>query len=189
MPTHILNHVRHRLAGAVSDRIGYHPRGWSEGIPRVLRTVVAAVRKVRGFKANDFQRGIDELARETELDEIRKDLEKSATLDLERELEETIDPKGEMSEAVNELQAEFKETGKKSKSSPKSALTHHIQNSPRLRSAVRPWEAMQRTPKCRCLTIWSSCGAVLCTRSADFSCASSFHTISLLIFLIFYCSL
>ena len=79
-------------------------------IPRVLRTVVAAVRKVRGL-ANDFQRGIDELARETELDEIRKDLEKSATLDLERQLEETIDPKGEMSEAVEELQAELKETG------------------------------------------------------------------------------
>ena len=79
-------------------------------IPRVLRTVMAAVRRVRGL-ANDFQRGIDELARETELDEIRRDLEKSATLDLERELEETIDPKGEMSEAVKELQAEFKETG------------------------------------------------------------------------------
>ena len=79
-------------------------------IPRVLRTVVAAVRKVRGL-ANDFQRGIDELARETELDEIRRDLEKSATLDLERELEETIDPTGEMSETVKELQAELKETG------------------------------------------------------------------------------
>ena len=79
-------------------------------IPRVLRTVVAAVRKVRGL-ANDFQRGIDELARETELDEISRDLEKSATLDLERELEETIDPTGEMSETVKELQAELKETG------------------------------------------------------------------------------
>ena len=79
-------------------------------IPRVLRTVMAAVRRGRGL-ANDFQRGIDELARETELDEIRRDIEKGATLDLERELEETIDPKGEMSEAVEELQAEFKETG------------------------------------------------------------------------------
>ena len=79
-------------------------------IPRVLRTVMAAVRKVRGL-ANDFQRGIDELARETELDEIRKDLEKSAALDLEPELEETIDPKGKMAEAVKELQAELKETG------------------------------------------------------------------------------
>ena len=94
-------------------------------IPRVLRTVVAAVRKVRGL-ANDFQRGIDELARETELDEIRRDLEKGATLDLERELEETIDPKSEMSEAVKELQAEFKETGEEIEEQSKisSAASH-----------------------------------------------------------------
>ncbi|MEC9183812.1 MAG: Sec-independent protein translocase protein TatB [Pseudomonadota bacterium] len=94
-------------------------------IPRVLRTVVAAVRKVRGL-ANDFQRGIDELARETELDEIRRDLEKGATLDLEREFEETIDPKGEMSEAVEELQAEFKETGEEIEEQPKisTAASH-----------------------------------------------------------------
>lgn len=94
-------------------------------IPRVLRTVVAAVRKVRGL-ANDFQRGIDELARETELDEIRRDLEKGAKLDLEREFEETIDPKGEMSEAVKELQAEFKETGEEIEEQSKisSAASH-----------------------------------------------------------------
>ena len=94
-------------------------------IPRVLRTVMAAVRKVRGL-ANDFQRGIDELARETELDEIRRDLEKGATLDLERELEETIDPKGEMSEAVEELQAEFKETGEEIEEQSKisTAVSH-----------------------------------------------------------------
>ena len=94
-------------------------------IPRVLRTVVAAVRKVRGL-ANDFQRGIDELARETELDEIRRDLEKGAMLDLEREFEETIDPKGEMSEAVKELQAEFKETGEEIEEQSKisSAASH-----------------------------------------------------------------
>ena len=79
-------------------------------IPRVLRTVVAAVRKVRGL-ANDFQRGIDELARETELDQIRQDLEKNAKLELERELEEAIDPTGGMSESVKELQAQLSDTG------------------------------------------------------------------------------
>jgi sec-independent protein translocase protein TatB len=82
---------------------------------------------VRGL-ANDFQRGIDELARETELDEIRKDLEKSATLDLERQLEETIDPKGEMSEAVKELQAELKETGEEIEEQPKiSSDVSHLE--------------------------------------------------------------
>lgn len=79
-------------------------------IPRVLRTVVAAVRKVRGL-ANDFQRGMDELAREADLDEIRRDLEKSAELDLERELEETIDPTGEISQSMRELDGELSSTG------------------------------------------------------------------------------
>jgi sec-independent protein translocase protein TatB len=79
-------------------------------LPRVLRTVVAAVRKMRGL-ANDFQRGIDELARETELDDIRQDLERTATLDLERDLKETIDPTGELSNSVRELENEMSGTG------------------------------------------------------------------------------
>ncbi len=73
-------------------------------LPRVLKTVVAGVRKMRGL-ANDFQRGIDELARETELDDIRKDLEKAANIDLERELEETIDPTGNLTNTMHELES------------------------------------------------------------------------------------
>ena len=79
-------------------------------LPRVLKTVVAGVRKVRGL-ANDFQRGIDELARETELDDIRKDLEKAADIDLERELEETIDPTGDLTDTMHELESELESTG------------------------------------------------------------------------------
>jgi sec-independent protein translocase protein TatB len=73
-------------------------------LPRVLKTVVAGVRKMRGL-ANDFQRGIDELARETELDDIRKNLEKAADIDLERELEETIDPTGNLTNTMHELES------------------------------------------------------------------------------------
>ena len=79
-------------------------------LPRVLKTVVAGVRKVRGL-ANDFQRGIDELARETELDDIRKDLEKAAHIDLERELEETVDPSGGLTNTTHELESELESTG------------------------------------------------------------------------------
>lgn len=79
-------------------------------LPRVLRTVVAGVRKVRGL-ANDFQRGIDELARETELDEMRKELERTADLDIEQELENTIDPTGELSNSVREIETELESTG------------------------------------------------------------------------------
>ena len=79
-------------------------------LPRVLRTVVAALRKVRGL-ANDFQRGMDELAREADLDDIRKDLEKSADLDLESELKDEIDPTGEITNSMRQLENEMESTG------------------------------------------------------------------------------
>ena len=79
-------------------------------LPRVLRTVVASLRKVRGL-ANDFQRGMDELAREADLDDIRKDLEKSADLDLESELKDEIDPTGEITNSMRQLENEMESTG------------------------------------------------------------------------------
>ena len=79
-------------------------------LPRVLRTVVAALRKVRGL-ANDFQRGMDELAREADLDDIRKDLEKSADLDLESKLKDDIDPTGEITNSMRQLENEMESTG------------------------------------------------------------------------------
>ena len=79
-------------------------------LPRVLRTVVAAVRKGRGL-ANDFQRGIDELARQADLDDIRMDLEKSATLDLESQFKDEIDPTGEIENSMRQLENEMEATG------------------------------------------------------------------------------
>ncbi len=79
-------------------------------LPRVLRTTVAGIRKVRGL-ANDFQRGLDELAREADLDDIRKDLEKSASLDLESELKDGIDPNGEIINSIRQLENEMESTG------------------------------------------------------------------------------
>ena len=79
-------------------------------LPRVLRTVVAALRKVRGL-ANDFQRGMDELAREADLDDIRKDLEKSADLDLESKLKDETDPTGEITNSMRQLENEMESTG------------------------------------------------------------------------------
>ena len=79
-------------------------------LPRVLRTVVAALRKVRGL-ANDFQRGMDELAREADLDDIRKDLEKSADLNLESKLKDEIDPTGEITNSMRQLENDMESTG------------------------------------------------------------------------------
>lgn len=71
-------------------------------IPRVLRTVTMSVRKIKGM-ARDFQNSIDDLARETELDDIKKELEKSKDFDLERDIEDAIDPTGEFSTSINEI--------------------------------------------------------------------------------------
>jgi len=72
-------------------------------LPRVLRTVTLSIRKIRGM-ARDFQDGLEELAREAELDEMKKELEASANLDLEAELERSIDPSGEVGQSIRELE-------------------------------------------------------------------------------------
>ena len=77
-------------------------------IPRVLRTVTQVVRKVRSM-ASEFQSSIDDLAREAELDDLKKDIEKTASKDLAGDLENTIDPTGEVTESVREIEASLKE--------------------------------------------------------------------------------
>ena len=77
-------------------------------IPRVLRTVTQIMRKVRGM-ASEFQSGIDELAREAELDDLKKDIEKTASKDFASELENTIDPTGEVTESVREIETSLKD--------------------------------------------------------------------------------
>jgi sec-independent protein translocase protein TatB len=71
-------------------------------LPRVLRTVTLWVRKIRGM-AREFQDGLEELAREADVEEMRREIEASANVDLERELEGTIDPGGQIGDSVREL--------------------------------------------------------------------------------------
>lgn len=77
-------------------------------LPRVLRTVTLWVRKVRGM-AREFQDGLDELAREADIDELRRDIEQSATGDLEGEIKETIDPGGELEDSIQEIGGAIKD--------------------------------------------------------------------------------
>ncbi|MBE9556927.1 MAG: twin-arginine translocase subunit TatB [Proteobacteria bacterium] len=82
-------------------------------IPRVLRTVTQVMRKVRGM-ASEFQSGIDDLARESELDDLKKDIEKTASRDFAGELENTIDPTGEVTESVRDIETSLKEDPRES---------------------------------------------------------------------------
>jgi len=77
-------------------------------LPRVLRTITQMMRKVRAM-ASEFQSGIDDLAREAELDDLKKDIEKVATTDIAAELENEIDPTGEVTKSMREIETSLKE--------------------------------------------------------------------------------
>jgi len=69
-------------------------------LPRTLRTVMGYIRKAKGM-AREFQNGIDEVAREVELDEIRQEANKIAHMDLEEEVKNAIDPTGSLTEDLD----------------------------------------------------------------------------------------
>ena len=69
-------------------------------IPRVLRTVTVWIRKVKDM-AREFQSSIDDIAREAELDDIKKQLAEAQDFDIEREIEQTIDPTGDMINSIH----------------------------------------------------------------------------------------
>jgi len=71
-------------------------------LPRALRTVGHWVGKVRAV-GRDFQRGIDDMIRETELDELKKQVEATRKLDLKQKIEDTVDPTGTIKEAVKPI--------------------------------------------------------------------------------------
>ena len=65
-------------------------------LPHVLRMCGRWVRKAREL-AGEFQRGVDDMVRESELAELKSQVEKVAdTHALKREIEKTIDPTGDI---------------------------------------------------------------------------------------------
>jgi len=68
-------------------------------LPRVLRTLGKWASKARGV-AREFQSSVEQMIRESELEEARKDLEKATSVDITKEIEHTIDPKGDVAAAL-----------------------------------------------------------------------------------------
>gem|GEM_PF-145516 len=60
-------------------------------LPRVMRTIGKYVGKVQGM-AREFQSSMDDMAREAELDEAKKKLQKATNFDLKNEIRDSIDP-------------------------------------------------------------------------------------------------
>jgi sec-independent protein translocase protein TatB len=64
-------------------------------LPRVARTMGKWTAKARAM-AREFQRSIDDMAREAELHDIKAEVDKLSRVDMRHRIEETIDPEGEL---------------------------------------------------------------------------------------------
>jgi sec-independent protein translocase protein TatB len=86
-------------------------------LPRALRTVMKGVKKARGI-AKEFQGGVDEMVREADLDDLKKELNKATDGDIKKTLTDAIDPDGDlvkemdMTDVKNEFDSIAKEANK-----------------------------------------------------------------------------
>jgi sec-independent protein translocase protein TatB len=81
-------------------------------LPKVMRTVGQWVRKARSV-SREFQSSIDEMIREAELDDAKKVIQSTRNFNVDRMLDETIDPTGELKKEVRAIEAEARDDGGK----------------------------------------------------------------------------
>jgi sec-independent protein translocase protein TatB len=70
-------------------------------LPRALKTAGFMVRRARGM-AREFQNSVDDMIRDSELQEIREQAAKAAGVDLNQALHDAVDPGGEIRTAMAE---------------------------------------------------------------------------------------
>ena len=66
-------------------------------LPKVLRTMGQWVRKARSL-TREFQSGLDDMIRESELDEAKKVIETGKNLNVKKAVKDSVDPTGELEE-------------------------------------------------------------------------------------------
>lgn len=75
-------------------------------LPGLVRTISEWIRRARGL-AREFQSGLDDLAREVDIEKLGNDVKQGIGFDdsatsFRQEIENTIDPKGEIADAFND---------------------------------------------------------------------------------------
>ncbi len=79
-------------------------------LPNAMRIAAKWARKARSL-AREFQSGIDDMIREADLDDARKAFDATKTLDIDKVLEDTVDPTGSLREEAEELRDTAQSTG------------------------------------------------------------------------------
>ena len=68
-------------------------------LPRALRTAGMWARKARTI-SREFQSSIEQMVREAELDDVKKEIEAATSLNIENEIRNTVDPTGSIAESM-----------------------------------------------------------------------------------------
>ncbi len=63
-------------------------------LPRVIKNVAFWVRKARSI-AREFQNSLEDMVRDAELDDVKRDLDAATRFNFDEEMSRTIDPHGE----------------------------------------------------------------------------------------------
>ncbi len=71
-------------------------------LPNAMRIVAKWARKARSL-AREFQSGVDDMIRDADLDDARKAFDATKTFDIDKVLEDTVDPTGSLREEAEEL--------------------------------------------------------------------------------------
>ena len=69
-------------------------------LPKAVGTITKWIRKARAM-ARDFQDGLDDVAREAELDDLKKELDSPGGLDVAKRIEQAVDPTGEITKDMD----------------------------------------------------------------------------------------
>ena len=69
-------------------------------LPAAMRTAAQWIRKIRSL-ANEFQSGLNEIVREAELDDLKRDIDRATSVDIKNEISNSIDPSGSVERALD----------------------------------------------------------------------------------------
>src|SRR5437868_9314522 len=68
-------------------------------LPKALRTAGVWVRKARTI-SREFQSSVEQMMREAELDEVKKQIESVSSVNIAKEIEKAVDPTGDLAESL-----------------------------------------------------------------------------------------
>jgi len=98
-------------------------------LPRVLRSVAHWARKARGL-AREFQSGVDDMIREADLEDTKKAIDSAKRMDIDKILEDTVDPTGDVTAEVQSIETAAKgdlsdEKPDKADDAPQATIIKH----------------------------------------------------------------